>query len=158
MIPNDEQRRFILEKLIPFVEREHGHGFGMNIWFKNLKPGELIIRDGLERLVPPCGMICCLGGSIEFLLGGAPQRTLFFLDEARIKRAADAIGLTRDEAIALFFYWHPKDGRIGAADRWPDSYAWRFNDAKTTEGKAAIAVELLREIAEKGGEILHWEG
>lgn len=153
MAMTKKTRAFILEKLIPFVEREHGNGFCMSSWRALVTTGENLDGeyDGVEDRTCPCdGSVCCIGGSIAILLG-IPRG----LDYSTHPELAKAIGITRKQAQGLFLSWE-SDGEKNKTLPfcWPKGYRMAFARAKTAEKKAAVAIRLLREIAEKGGSIL----
>jgi hypothetical protein len=128
---NQRQKNFILNKLIPFISREHGRGFGMDTWITTaLDPSESYFADGVERAVPVCGTIPCIVGSITILKklgehGGTTQNL------------AKILGLDFNQACALFFEWD------------------RIKRAKTPYGKAQVAVRLLKEVVRTEGACLN---
>lgn len=55
----------------------------------------------------------------------------------------------------LFYHWHPTPGNKNRAYRWPKEFALKFARARTTRTKAAVAIQLLKEVARTNGKILH---
>lgn len=146
---NARQKRFILEKLIPFILREQGRGFAMSTWVTKEKPGtEITDLDVDYRKVPGCGAICCIGGSIQMLRG--------IRNRHNQKEIMNAIGLTKDQMNGLFYQWDGfgVDGTDGRIYGWPAEFAERFENAKTPYRKAQAAVALLKEIVKTNGECL----
>ena len=139
---NAKARRFLLTKLIPFIQREHGNGFVMEDWITQVDDESYLTFDNVShRKAPSCGTVACIGGSVEILLklkSGDNNRPI-----------ADALGLTLDEADGLFYVYQNESDYC-----WPARYRSRFAAATTPRGKASVAVALLKEIAEKGGSIL----
>lgn len=142
--PNAKVRKFILKTLIPFVLREHGNGFAMDTWHTAVPPGNLFASDEIERKVPACGMVCCLGGSIQ-AIKDIPGSGIGMTAEL-----GAFLGLTPEEARGLFYHWYGKDEY-----RWPAKYMRMFAARKTPLGKAKVACALLTEIAMNGGACLH---
>lgn len=145
-------RQFILEKLIPFVEREHGNGFAMSQWHRRyLTPGtESMDFDDVFRICPVDGSVCCLGGSIAVLLG----RPAGF-DAAESPELAAALSLTIKQAAGLFLNWRNERARTALQKYcWPRKYRNAYQRANTPAAKAAVAVRLLRQLAAEGGQIL----
>lgn len=141
--PNATTRRFILNKLIPFIRREQGRGFGMSDWIVKLSEGDETTIDNVERSVPVCGTVACVGGSIQHLCGNKLRA---------VRTLAAKIGLTKDEAGGLFYAWDES-----ADFCWPESFRNRFDAAQTPRGKAGVACQLLKKIAREGGACLHNE-
>lgn len=137
---NARQKKFVLEKLIPFILREHGRGFVMETWIDEIAPGEKFTFDGLQRTSPNCGTVCCIGGSIDYLKKNGNY------DEG----TAALIGLSEAQGYALFHGWFSTT----SANRWPRSYQTKFKKAKTTLGKAKVACALLREVVKTDGHCL----
>ena len=140
---NVRHKKFILNRLIPFILREQGRGFGMSSWkITWIAPGVLAHVDGINRKVPSCGTVACIGGSIEVL-------TAVEGDEA----VGAKIGLDAYQADGLFYGWQPsshKNRRYG----WPKKYARMYDRAKSVYGKARVAAALLREVVRTGGKCL----
>ena len=130
-----EQKRFVLEELCPFVLRENGNGFSMGVWLEKKKPGGRFIQDGLWRSGPSCGTVCCIGGSIEVLMG--------LEEESTEKEVAKAIGL--NESVAKNLCW---------VCLWPERFRKRFLKCRTPLGKAKVAVALLKEVVRTDGKCL----
>jgi hypothetical protein len=146
---NAQQKKFILKKLIPFILREQGRGFGMESWILDETPGYLSYVDDVPRAVPVCGTICCIGGSIEVLCG-LPSSAM-----SRTKIVANKIGLTLDQANGLFYEWtNGNVGKDGHVYGWPAKFAKRFARASTPYKKARVAVALLKEVVKTEGECL----
>jgi hypothetical protein len=136
-------RRFILKTLIPFIRREQGRGFGMSDWIEKADAGEPVVFDEVERKVPVCGTIACIGGSIQHLSHNRVRA---------IRTLGAKIGLTANEANGLFYYWDMENPFC-----WPVSFRRRFAQAATTRAKAGVACALLKKIANEGGACLHNE-
>lgn len=135
---NARQAKWIVEKLCPFILREQGRGFGMSGWRGDFPQGFTVRLDGVEREVPSCGTICCIGGSIEVLRQ---------LDESSsAEQVGDTIGLSGDQTDTLFYGWYRK---------WPEPFRSRFAAAKTPLAKARVAVSLLKRVAKTRGECLN---
>ncbi len=151
-----EHKDFILNELIPFIQRDHGNGFAMEIW---LGESEHLLRnlpdqDRLrfaDRPLPACGTVCCIGGSIDYLM----CKKMFppdsfglndvnqMLTEISTQDTARFIGLDFRKGHDLFF---EKD--------WPPAYKKRFAEAKNPQEQADIACDLLREVVETNGKVL----
>ncbi len=139
----EEQKRFILKKLIPFILREDGRGFVMDIW-GDTPIGATIVGDGIRRAVPSCGTVACIGGSIAVLaklplVGGASL-------------CAAHIGLTYRQGMALFFGLEKLQTRPHMP--WPLTFRKRYAQARTPLAKAQVAGALLKEVARTGGKCL----
>ena len=143
---NAKQKKFILNKLIPFILREEGRGFAMSAWcHRNLPVGEEMFYDDTAREVPVCGTVACIGGSAQLLssINGRPvanwERTI--------------MGLTDEQADGLFYrreQGNQKRWGVG----WPDKFAIRYKKAATPLGKAKVAVALLKEVVKTNGKCL----
>jgi len=151
---NLKQKKFILEKLVPFVLREQGRGFGMSGWRSefdgnDVKKGSW---DNIFREVPKCNTVACIGGSIEVLMGMGRG-------ELQSSEVVDILGISEAQAGGLFYFWAGKKGEDGSVSEsgygWPQSFKRRFAQAKTTLGKAKIAVALLREVVKTNGNCLN---
>lgn len=135
------KKQFILKKLIPFILREQGRGFAMSVWRpRDISPGEPITYDNVCRKVPECGTVACIGGSLE-ALGACKDAD---------NRGGRALGISHDAARGLFYNWYPCTNHFA----WPLSFANRYKKAKTTLGKAKVAVALLREVVKTNGKCL----
>jgi hypothetical protein len=137
---NTRQKKFILEKLIPFMEREGGNGFAMEEW-KDEYVKEDEYFDGVKHRAPKCGTVACIGGSIQILGRGRLATTLTGLDEDKLE------GLFHDWEVGL-------EGDYG----WPGGYRREFKKAKTARGKMRVAVRLLREVVKTEGACLRLVG
>jgi hypothetical protein len=134
-------KKFIRERLIPFIMREKGRGFGMNIWLDDDRlPGKPITLDDVTRKVPKCGTVGCIGGSIALL---KRKKDKFDCD---YELTGKSIGLNDNQSGRLF------SGEI----RWPEPYRTKFWQAETPYQKAKIACELLREVCETSGHCLDY--
>jgi len=148
---NARQKKFVLEKLIPFIQREHGRGFGMSSWRKTDTPGYYSSMDGIARKVPPCGTLCCIGGSIavlkkiddDYITGPASIRRFC---ERHSKRV---LGLDPEIAYGLFMGWNTSNSLCEYL--WPTAYRLRFDDANCPEDVAEVAASLLRLVCETNG-------
>ena len=136
-----KQKQFLTGKLSQFILREQGKGFGMSGWLRNEEPGYIVNRDNIARPVPACGTVACIGGSVQHLLGCFPQDDVIVIE----------LGLTWEKASGLFYGWEvPSRGEYG----WPQKFKTRYAKAKTTLGKAKVAVALLKEVARTNGKCL----
>lgn len=133
---------FIQKELIPFVLRENGRGFGMELWNNYGNAGKRWDIDGVYRVVPKCGRVACIGGSIETLRPRAMGEHV-------------PLGLTQAEGKGLFYGWDIGDPKYYENKYcWPKQYRDAYKRAKTTLGKAKVACQLLKQIAEKGAKAL----
>ena len=148
---NAKQKKFILKKLIPFVAREHGRGFAMSTWVTKKPEGELLLVDDVERPVPVCGTVACLGGSTQTLCNFRNGTRTGL--SAMHKRIARILGLTAYQASGLFYNWEPNDDHDHPYS-WPKTFATQFYRAKTPYGKAMVAVRLLKKVVATNGECL----
>lgn len=147
---NAKSRDFILKKLIPFIRREQGNGFAMSQWYASYGLADkLPTYDGVPHK-PFCdGSVCCIGGSVAFLLDLAsfiPTRP------EHVKPHAKALGLTPNQTFGLFMNWGDLDSRCDFL--WPVRYRRDFAKAKTAEAKANVAIRLLKRLTVAGGGIL----
>lgn len=143
---NAKQKNFITKKLIPFILREQGRGFGMEFWKSNYEPDTEIVRDDVLRKVPVCGTVCCIGGSITYLIGKRKAST-----------AGAAIGLTEDQSFGLFYEWSSGGRHIGDDGcnyGWPIKFTEKFANASTAYQKAKVAASLLKEVVRTNGDCL----
>jgi hypothetical protein len=131
---NKSHKKFILKKLIPFIMRDQGRGFDMEIWIDTVE------FDGATRKVPVCGTVACIGGSIQVLKPNSLSERV--------------LGLTGEQCYDLFHNWDYFDPRRSNRGGWPNSFARRFKKAKTTLGKAKVACDLLREVVKTEGKCL----
>lgn len=134
----EEQKQFVLERLIPSVECEEGRGFDMKVWIE--KWGEYV-EEGHNRDLrtrPSCGTVCCLGGLIESLVAATCLHPLSF------REAGKVIGLNPAQSRILF------DENIF----WPQPYRSQWMSAFTPGEKAAVAVALLKEVVRTNAAIL----
>ena len=141
---NAKQKDFIRKKLIPFILREQGTGFSMANWRLIGDAGEVISSDHIERKIPPCGTVCCIGGSIEFLKG-VNRYESNELDLGKL------IGLTPSQTDGLFYGW--VKGSM-TETHWPAKFRQDFAARKSTLGKAKVAVALLKEVIRTEGKCL----
>ena len=132
-------KKFITDKLIPFILREQGKGFGMDDWIVEEEPGTIIVCDNISRAVPKCGTVACIGGSAEYL---GKRGTV----------AAEILGLTHDQAEGLFLHW--EENHKSSEYRWPIKYMERYEKARTPLAKARVVVSLLKEVVKTNGECL----
>jgi hypothetical protein len=133
-------KRFILDHLIPFIMRDAGRGFAMDMWSaENRIPGYVYEYDGLKRIGPACGTVACIGGSIQCLTG---------LREHQLSKMAELLGITEIQAYGLFYHYRPHE------DGWPTEYAKRLRDATTPYRRAQVTCSLLRKIANEGSAAL----
>ena len=146
---NLQQKKFIREKLIPFVLREQGRGFAMSEWTEYLDEGGKIKLDGVFRTVPKCNTVACIGGSAQILFSSGKNFYASMSDED----IADRLGLTLSQAQGLFYQWEGKS-KMCDGHGWPLKFASRYKKAKTTLGKAKVAVALLEEVVKTNGKIL----
>lgn len=138
---NAENKKFILEKLIPFILREQGRGFDMCRWRKTGIISKTYFNHELSRKVrtPACGAVACIGGSVGWLTGKS----------GRIARGR-ALGLNVDQCDGLFYGWIPGRDSHG----WPTKFIKAHKRATTAMGKAKVAVALLKEVVRTEGKCL----
>ena len=142
---NIKQKKFILEKLIPFILREEGRGFGMDVWlWSNMSEGSLAAYDGVVRKIPVCGTAACIGGSAQILLHPRP---IMHMDW---QKTAKDLGLPKRLAHGLFFVYTGSNN----APSWPKKFAREFEKAKTPFNKAQVATALLKEVVKTNGRCL----
>lgn len=141
---NLRQKKFITEKLIPFILREKGQGFIMEGTIRTLTPGEEFSADGIRHKTPSCGAAACVLGSIRML------RKRYDLDYTE---AAKILGISSEAAYGLFYSWYETRDRY----RWPKEHAEAFALAETPLAKAKVAVRLLREVVKTNGACLDTE-
>lgn len=157
---NAKQKKFILDKLIPFIMREQGRGFEMSDWRFERRDGAY--REGtklgfyesgdLKKDVewPKCNTVACIGGSAELLLKTGRE-----IDTAK------KLGLSEGEFNGLCYCWEKR--QISDLDSttskkwgaWPEKYMARWAAAKTKLAKAKVACDLLREVVKTEGKCLH---
>lgn len=135
------QKRFVREKLIPFILRDHGRGFAMQGWIAqvsciNFDADGIAVIDGIDHPRPACDTICCIGGSISALI-----------QQYHPKRIREALGLSDDQADALFYHWDDDPHRHGDLS-WSKSYREAFAKAKTPLDKAKVACQLLEDMCQ----------
>jgi hypothetical protein len=140
---NARQKNFILNKLIPFITREHGRGFGMSSWRWAGTPGEISAQDNVERKIPVCGTVACIGGSVQILKKS----------KAKDRGLAKILGLTTRQVKGLFYRWEP-GCYTDEVTAWPEKFAVAFDKAITPYGKAMVAVRLLKEVVKTNGQCL----
>ena len=139
-------KKFILNRLIPAIMREGGRGFAMEWWYERLAPKGKLVADRLPRVVPKCGTVCCIGGTIQMLCGNQ-------CNDADL--AGAKLGLSPDRARVLFYGWEgQEDGVMLRYSVWPDKYVKAYKKSKTCRGKAGVACRLLREVVETEGRCL----
>lgn len=146
---NARHKKFILNKLIPFILREQGRGFVMEDWLIKDEPGIPLYADEVERKIPVCGTVCCLGGSIQVLKGHR--------NKIMPKTAGRHIGLNPQAASGLFMNWDGENGYPsvdGHKYGWPRKFADKYAKATTPYRKAQVAVSLLKEVVKTNGECL----
>jgi hypothetical protein len=134
-----KQKAFILDKLIPFILREQGRGFVIDVWRDNVTPGCLLPWAEPPRKAPSCGTIGCIGGSIEVLLGHTEP------DPISTLQIEKATGLSPQQQDILFFRWD---------SLWPNPFAQKLGGAKTPLAQAKVVVALLKEVVRTEGRIL----
>ena len=146
---NKQHQEFIRKELIPFILREQGRGFGMARWVFHLSPGTEYRVDQVDRIVPVCGTVACIGGSVNFLtMRKNPSIPPYEI--SNIDLATKALGLTRDQGKGLFMRWQGAMGR----NHWPVKFAEKYRRARTPLGKARVAAALLKEVARTKGKCL----
>lgn len=134
---NAKQKKFILEKLCPFILREQGRGFIMQHWSINTNSDKYYYSDKIGYIKSPqCGTVCCIGGSIDIL--------------TKCKIPHDEVmGLPEEMLNGLFYGF---DGHDECA--WPDKYVLALENAKTPLAAAKVAVKLLHEVVKTNGQCL----
>jgi hypothetical protein len=138
-----KHKKFILKELIPFIMREEGRGLGMNHWVTRALPGTIVQADGLERLVPVCGSVSCVAGSIAIL-----KEMVGALDDDKI---GELIGLDYLHSEGLFNGWHRN---LLWDYGWPPQHQEAFALAKTPLAKAKVTCQVLRLVAKTNGKCL----
>jgi hypothetical protein len=144
----DEDKQFILNELIPFILREEGRGFGMSKLYLRRPPGTQVTVDDIKRVVPTCGTVCCIKGSIEVLKGLSSD---FLLNHEDSEQIGALIGLDYERSWALFQRWRLEYDFLY---QWPLKQRQAFAEAETPLAKAEIACEVLRLVVETGGACL----
>jgi hypothetical protein len=150
---NAKQKNFILKKLIPFILREQGRGFGMDGWRRNADPGAEEWFDGVTRAVPVCGTVCCIGGSIEVL----KKYNHIAGPNSAVAMGTRELGITNAQAYGLFYGWGLGGVSLDgiSVHGWPLEFAERFRDATTPYRKARVAAALLKDVIRTNGECLN---
>lgn len=148
---NATHKKFIKNKLIPFILREQGRGFGMDDWITEAKPGTLVEFDEVVRAVPKCGTVACIGGSAEYLNDQARMKKPVG-KRGKKRQAREILGLTHDQAEGLFMRW--QDYHADNEYRWPIEYMKRYEEAETPLAKARVVVALLKEVVRTNGACL----
>lgn len=145
-----EQKKFLMVTLPKFILREQGRGFSMDDWLLTGDVGEIVTADGIDRKVPKCGTVACIGGSTQHLL--KLEGMLEFDGEV-----GGALGLTLPEARGLFYKWEP--GTLERYDEgsyaWPPKFAKKYKKAKTPLAKAKIVADLCKLVGKTEGKCLH---
>ena len=136
-------KKFITKKLFPFILREQGRGFSMFHWSASVHPGNKITIDGLTRRAPSCGIIACIGGSVEALR--VTHHPIY--RPPTMEEIAASIGLSYPRGRILFFGWQTKE-------MWPNKFRIAYAKARSVIGKARVAVSLLHEVVRTSGKIL----
>lgn len=139
--------KFIKKELIPFILREHGRGFAMSTLLSRKLAGSEEEFDEVSRIVPSCGIVCCIKGSVAVIKG------INLNVEGYDRKIVRAMGLTKKEAYGLFYDWKGK----GISCAWPRMFAKRFFRCKTPLSKAKVAVALLEEVCRTDAKCLHKE-
>jgi len=145
---NAKQKKFITEKLIPFILRAEGNGFAMDTWKQDftkqvqndVENGDDFYFDHVNHKFPVCGTVACIGGSIQCLAGVRGMSNM-----------ADMLGLTINQTNTPFYSWDTGRDVHG----WPMKFQRQFEARKTPLGKAKVAVALLREVVKTSGECLN---
>jgi hypothetical protein len=143
-----EQQHFLAVTLPKFVLREQGRGFAMDEWFSDSAPGTIRNLDRVARRVPSCGTIACIGGSAQILL----SKGELFDSSGDSCFIAKQLGLDDAEGQGLFYGWRNCDDD---EYQWPIIFQREFARAKTTLGKATVAVRVLKLVAKTKGGCLH---
>lgn len=146
-----KHKKFIREKLIPFMLRDAGRGFVMENWcLKGLDPGQELDVDGLLRPAPKCGTVACIGGSIACLLGSRAQ--------GLSNKIIEPLGITKKQAKGLFYEWAydtaPEQASWTPKYGWPAKFVNAFNARTSPLGKVKVAVRLLEEVMRTNGKCL----
>ena len=104
-----------------------------------------------ERYVkemPPCGTVGCIAGWTCVLSESVPK----YFDEV-IPIASSKLGLTHEQADALFAEPKFNSGDVDYARVWPRRFAKRYLKAKTPKGRASATVARIEHfIKTKGAE------
>jgi hypothetical protein len=145
---NAEQKKFILEELIPFILRDKGLGFDMNVWAKPydvcaVNPWHGYLKP--DREAPQCGTVACIGGSICILKKVIANEHSEYSDS--IQKCSDAIGLTEVQTERLLHDW----------GNWPQPYRDQYFKTNDPYSQALTAVELFKAVVETEGKVLDGE-
>lgn len=136
-------KRF-MDRLCNFILREQGRGFAMEVWDCHPSAGKVLTFDDIERKVPKCGTVCCIGGSIDMLLSKGKELSM------STGETGAAIGLDYRDAKDLFYGWN-----LDESGGWPQTYKLRYVKAKTASGKARVAVSMLKLAVKTHGACFH---
>lgn len=121
-------RRFVKEYLFPAMRREHGNGFAMAVWRRDIRADGF---DGLDdlynRQAPTCNSVMCIGGTMVAIVGTDNEEML-----AKILRLPLDDRGSEDDAKALFSKWQSNFGPWYGLSQ-------AFKDAKTPQQKERIA-------------------
>lgn len=140
-----QEQEQMIDKLCESILRENGHGFCMSIWCEKRDPGYHLYGEGIVRIVPPCGTVACIGGTLAVLTGQDPA-------EAPDSDLGQLIGLTLEETEALFYHFYDDSPKWddGLSPKWPREFVLAYDRAKTPLGRAKVVVELLQRIKSDG--------
>jgi hypothetical protein len=144
---DEKARAFILDRLIPYIQRNEGRGFDMAryITVPNDKPGGISWRNWGYL---GCGTVACIAGASSILLGiRCANRSDYW------GKVGTAIGLTPEEAMGLFERFKVRG--YGDKCQWPAEFALALEAAKTKKEEADVACNLLLKIAAEGPGCLH---
>lgn len=159
-MPNEKQQKFIREELIPFIKRDAGKGFFMNLWKLDTSRDDLIrLLEG--RPVPSCNTVACIGGSIailtKYIASSAdwaqpdrfdPEDPEYALYAPDCIYGVLFLGISWKNSDTLFYTW---DDYAVESQPWPKRYSIPFKQVKGDLVKQAdIACQFLEEIAENG--------
>lgn len=158
--------RVAREYLFPLMERESGNAFCMAYWLCPLgsygKPGDILYDsefDNVDRVIPACNSIQCIGGSLQFLV--KPESLPIDLCElqegpdtmvATEEALGQLLGLDKSQTYGLFNRWYSRSffgSCVGYG--WPDDLQAAYRNAKTPAQKVKVAKRaILRAIKTKG--------
>lgn len=148
--------RFIRNELIPFILRDHGRGFMMDLWHfdATCDYADSCTKMVLRRNDPSCSTVCCIGGSIQHLLG----KSRYY----HSSNVGSIIGLTPVQSSTLFFghrviecsFLSMNYCSVNYCYPWPLAYRRRYKSCKTPLGRAKVAAALLEAVCKTNGKVL----
>ena len=139
------QKRLVCEQLCPRILADEGNGFAMENWSEPIESPELI--EGVLYEVPKCGTVCCIGGTLESIVGK-------IISEYEL---GEMIGLDAQQTEALFYCWsHIPTARFPLT--WASRYRLAYERNCTPLGRARVAACLLTDMCAGKRVFDMWEG